>query len=493
MSQALQPTPLVRVKTLHRSKIKKMAIKSKSLLRRFSIIFVGVALIPLIILFYLNSLYDESNRVIQILNVHFSLIIISIGIISILGFFGMHLTIKKIVILTETIKKPVIDKIDEKIMLELAEEEGEVGELAKAFIDSLKHIDKKEQQQTKETKKVIYDVLKKASEVLAVVNNHDNLIRLVLETTSDALGAKQGALFFADDNRYTLKAWIGNDNVTPEQVMDAAQPYLDQVARQKRPFLITAKEESKQSDKLLIPPLVFSPLVYNEKLLGVLCFCGNGYWNQFSNEHMAVVLNLSHQLAVSFENAKINKHSDQTYFETLTALAMAVEARDPYSRGHSGRVGETAQKIGEIMGFSGEDIKTLGDASMLHDIGKIGLSHSVLTKQGKISEEEKYVIRNHPVIGESIVSHLQTYKHLLDPIRHHHEQLDGSGYPDGLKNGEISRITSILSIADLFDTFTQNRPYRPGMDLKDTKKEMDSLVKAGKLDKDVVNGLYHIF
>jgi HD-GYP domain-containing protein (c-di-GMP phosphodiesterase class II) len=464
-------------------------VRSKSLLRRFSIIFVGVALIPLIVLYFLHSLYDESHRFIQILDAQFSLIIAIIGVISILGFFGMRMMVKKIILLTKTLKEAVIDK---KTMLELAEEEGEIGELAKAFIHSLKRIDEREEQ-PKETKKVIYDVLKKASELLAVVNNYDNLIRLVLETATDALGAKQGVLFSADDGSYTVKAWAGMDGVTPEQVMDTAQPYLDEVARRNRSFLITAKEKNEQSDKLLIPPLVFSPLVYNEKFLGALCFCGNSYWNKFSNEHMVVVLNLSHQLAVSFESAKINNHSDQTYFEALAALALAAEARDPYSRGHSGRVGKTAQKIGESMGFSEEDIKTLRDASMLHDIGKVGLNYGILIKQGKISVEEKYVIRNHPIIGESIVLHLPTYKHLLDPIRHHHEQLDGDGYPDGLKSGEISRITRILTTADLFDTLMESRSYRSGMDFKDAKKEMNQLVNAGKLDKDVVSSLYYIY
>jgi response regulator RpfG family c-di-GMP phosphodiesterase len=465
------------------------AVKSKSVLRKFSIIFVGVALIPFIILFYLHSLYDESHSFIQILDVHFSLILVIIGVISILGFFGMRLTIKKIILLTETIS--VIDKIDEKTMLELAKEEGEIGELAKSFIHTLKRVNIKEQQ-TKETKEMIYDVLKKASEVLAVVNNYDNLIRLVLETGVDALGANQGALFSAADGRYVLKAWVGNDNVTPEQVMDAAQVYLDQMTRENKFFLIPAKEKSERLDTLLIPPLVFSPLIHNEKFLGVLCFCGNSYWNKSSNDHIQVVLNLSHQLAVSFENAKINKNTDQTLFETLAALALAVEARDPYSRGHLSRVGKDAQKIGELMGLPEEDIKTLRDASMLHDIGKIGIRYGVLIKQGQLSAEEKYVIKNHPVIGESIVLHLKEYKHLLDPIRHHHELLDGSGYPDGLKNGEISRITSILAVADLFDTLLENRSYRSGMDFKDAKKELDYLIKAGKIDKDVVSSLYHM-
>src|SRR4030042_2465880 len=116
--------------------------RSKSLLRKFSIIFVGVALIPFIILFFLHSLYDESHRFIQILDAHFSLIITIIGVISILGFFGMRIMVKKIILLTKTLKETVIDK---KIVLELAEEEGEIGELAKSFLYTMKRLDERDQ------------------------------------------------------------------------------------------------------------------------------------------------------------------------------------------------------------------------------------------------------------------------------------------------------------------------------------------------------------
>jgi HD-GYP domain-containing protein (c-di-GMP phosphodiesterase class II) len=412
-------------------------------------------------------------------------------VISLLGFFGMRLAIKKINLLTEIVKKAAIDKEDEKRILELTEEGGEVGELAKSFIRNLKGVEKREQQ-PKETKEMIYDILKKASEVLTVVNNHDDLIRLVLETAADALGANQAALFSVEEGYYTLKAWVGKDDVTPEQVMDAAQVYLDQMTRENRFFLIPAKETSEQSNMLFNPPLIFFPLVRNEIILGALCFCGNSYWNNFSNDHMPMVVNLSHQLAASFDSAKMNIHSNQTSFETLAALSLAVESRDPYSRGHSYRVGAYAQRIGQLMGLSAEDIKTIRDASMLHDIGKIGIGYGILVKQGKLGVEEKSVIRNHPVVGESIALHLKEYQHLLDPIRHHHEMLDGSGYPDGLKNGEISRVTRVLSVADLFDTLMENRSYRSGMDIANAKKELSYFEKTRRIDRAVVNTLYYI-
>jgi hypothetical protein len=282
--------------------------KSNSLLRKFSIIFVGVALIPFIILFYLHSLYDESHRFIQILDTNFSLIIGIVGVISLLGFFGMRMAIKKINLLTEIVKKAAIDKEDEKIILELTEEGGEVGELAKSFIYALSGVSKKEQESQK-TKEMIYDILKKASEVLAVVNNYDNLIQLVLETAVDALGAKRGALFSADNGRYILKTWVGSDNVIEEEIIGAARIYLDQMARQNRFFLISGQDKGEQSDNLLPLPLLFSPLEYNNNLYGVLCFSGNNYWNNFSNEHKFFVSSLSHQIAISLDNAQINTNT----------------------------------------------------------------------------------------------------------------------------------------------------------------------------------------
>lgn len=469
-----------------------VAVKSKSLLRKFSIIFIGVSLIPFIILFYLYSLYDQKGELIQILDTHFSLIMFIVGTVTIIGFFGMRFTINKIVLLTENVEKSLKDKIDEKAMSELAKEEGEIGELARSFVRVSKLAIIKEQQ-AKEAKDIVFDVLKNTIDILAAVNNHDNLIPLVLETSVDALGANQGALFSADDGRFILKAWAGrDDNVTAEQVKEEARVYLDQVTRERKSIFVTANEKSPQLNKLFIPPLIFSPLIHNDRFLGVLFFCGNSYWNNSSNDHMAIVSNMSRQIAASFDNAKINKNADQTHFETLAALALAVEARDPYSRGHSSRVSKYSQKIGEFMGLPEQDIQTLHDASKLHDIGKIGIKYDILTKRGQIRAEEKYVIRNHPVIGESIVLRLQTYKGLLDPIRHHHELLDGSGYPDCLKKGEISPISRIIGVANLFDTLMENRAYRPGMDFAKAKKELNHLVEAGKIDRNVVSNLYRM-
>jgi HD-GYP domain-containing protein (c-di-GMP phosphodiesterase class II) len=467
------------------------APKADSLLRRFSIFYVGFAVIPIVILFYIYSLYDETGSFIRLSDDHFSLLLILVAIVSLIGFVGMHTALKRIVIFTESIKKTAFEKVDEKVLIELAKDEGEVAELAKSFGQILKRLDDN-LHQLEETKKTLHDVLRKVSEVLSSVENFDSLIRLVLETAVDALDAERGALFSVEDDNYSLKAWVGPEELAPGQIQSAAQAYLDLIAKENRIFIMPATESGAQTDKLFAPPLVCTPLIYRGKTWGVLCLSGNRYGGNFSEDDLTIVSNLSNQIAISFENAKLNEDAEQTYFETMAALAMAVEARDPYSRGHSDRVGEYARKIGQSMDLPESSIQTLWDASRLHDVGKIGIRDAVLVKPGSLNMEERDIIRKHPVIGESIVMPLKTFRHLLDPIRHHHEQLDGSGYPDGLQGEEITPITRILIVADIYDALMTNRPYRGAMEPDSIKKEFDHLVSVGKIDAEVVRHLYKV-
>jgi len=463
--------------------------KSGSLVRRFSILYWGLSVMPIVILFYLYTLYDESKSFIPISNNNFSILLILAAIISLLGFYSMHSTIRRIVLFSESVKKTLYDNVDEKMLLELVKGEGEVAELAKSFGQILKRLEDN-LVALEEAKKTLHSVLRKVSEVLSSAENFDNLIRLVLETSIDALGVRRGALFSMDNDRYVLRAWAGGEGIPPERVLAEAQAYLDLISKEKIIFTLPAIEKGGETDKLFAPPLVFTPLVYRGKIWGALCLSGTRFGDNFSNDDLTIVSNLSHQIAVSFENAKLNQDAEQTYFETMAALAMAVEARDPYSRGHSDRVGEYAKAIALSMGFPEKDIQTLRDASRLHDVGKIGITDSVLVKPASLSVGEKEIMRRHPLIGESIVMPLKTFKHLLDPIRHHHEYLDGTGYPDGLKGEDITPMTRILVVADIYDALTTDRPYRKAMNPDETRKELDHLAAAGRIDAGIVRHLH---
>ena len=150
----------------------------------------------------------------------------------------------------------------------------------------------------------------------------------------------------------------------------------------------------------------------------------------------------------------------------IYALAKAVEAKDPYTEGHIERVGMYAVGLARIIGLSEDDQDILRKGGILHDIGKVGVKDFILNKPGKLTAEEFEQMKQHPVIGERICRSLSTTRDLLSIIRHHHEKLDGSGYPDGLKDREIPVQARIMAIVDVFDALTTDRPYRQALSHK---------------------------
>ncbi len=146
--------------------------------------------------------------------------------------------------------------------------------------------------------------------------------------------------------------------------------------------------------------------------------------------------------------------------DIILTLAIALDAKDPYTKGHSERVADLAKKLALFIGLPEQDSNFLRKACLLHDIGKIGISVSLLHKEGPLSQEEMDIIRKHPIIGKEICSPLWSLKNVLPIIRHHHERWDGKGFPDGLKGEEIPLMARILFIADAFDAMVSERPYR---------------------------------
>ncbi|MDP1990293.1 MAG: response regulator [Syntrophales bacterium] len=151
---------------------------------------------------------------------------------------------------------------------------------------------------------------------------------------------------------------------------------------------------------------------------------------------------------------------------SITSLITALEARDPYTRGHSEMVAKLVQEMGRRMNIDAEGIESLGIAGRLHDIGKIGVPDSILLKPGRLSDAEFVIIRQHPTIGASILSAIPSIKPLLSVILHHHERFDGQGYPKGLKGGEVMLWARMTAVADTYDALISDRPYRRGMSHK---------------------------
>jgi putative nucleotidyltransferase with HDIG domain len=160
------------------------------------------------------------------------------------------------------------------------------------------------------------------------------------------------------------------------------------------------------------------------------------------------------QLEAAYEELEI------TYDQTLTALMSALDARDRETEGHSTRVSRLACMLAEEIGLTGQQLKAIERGALLHDIGKIGISDTILHKPGKLTEGDWKMMRFHPDIGARIVEGIPFLKESLSIIRYHHERWDGSGYPTGLKEDEIPIQARIFAVADVFDALTSRRIYR---------------------------------
>jgi putative nucleotidyltransferase with HDIG domain len=147
-------------------------------------------------------------------------------------------------------------------------------------------------------------------------------------------------------------------------------------------------------------------------------------------------------------------------FQSLLGLANALEAKDPYTRGHSERVALLAQRIAIEAGLGRDAADTIAQAGLLHDLGKIGVPEGILRKPGPLSDDEWEIMRRHPVTGAQIVAPLEFFDDGAMIVRHHHERLDGSGYPDGLSGELIPLGARVVAVADVYDALTSDRPYR---------------------------------
>ena len=170
----------------------------------------------------------------------------------------------------------------------------------------------------------------------------------------------------------------------------------------------------------------------------------------------------------------------------IGSLALSVEAKDPYTEGHCGRLSQYSARLGERIGLSLEELKALGRGGVLHDVGKIGVPETILTKRGKLTEEEYGVMKEHPVIGERICSPMKSLGLVLPIIRHHHERMDGSGYPDRLRGEEIPVTARIMAIVDVYDALRTERPYKPMLSLEESLGTLREESERGWWDPDLL-------
>jgi putative nucleotidyltransferase with HDIG domain len=164
---------------------------------------------------------------------------------------------------------------------------------------------------------------------------------------------------------------------------------------------------------------------------------------------------------------------------TLEVLVNALEAKDPYSRGHSARIADLSAMVAAEMGLEDEDVEAVRTAGRLHDIGKIGIREEVLVKQGPLTDDEYEHVKQHVVVGSQILAPLTHLREVIHYVRSHHERWDGRGYPDGLKGEEIPIGARILAVVEVYDALTTSRPYQEKMSSEFAVERMRDLTGTG--------------
>lgn len=235
------------------------------------------------------------------------------------------------------------------------------------------------------------------------------------------------------------------------------------------------------SGKRFFPVILLTALTdKNSKLKGLESGADDFISKPFDTTEL--ILKIKSLLKVKSLNDDLD-HSENI----IMTLAVAMEARDPYTKGHSTRVSKLAVEFVTYLGLPEQDRQEMKKAGILHDIGKICLSESLLRKPGPLTREEVEMIKTHTILGEDLCRPLVSMKKILPAIRHHHERWDGMGFPDGLAGEDIPLMARILAIVDSFDAMVSVRPYRNRRSVGETIETMKSEQYDGQWDSELLN------
>lgn len=218
--------------------------------------------------------------------------------------------------------------------------------------------------------------------------------------------------------------------------------------------------------------MILVPLRQGKKLYGVIAAFNKHNGIEFYSTDVKLVSSVSGIIAVFVENTHLYDDLQQLMLGTVKALVSSIDAKDPYTCGHSERVAMISKYVAERMGLPKEDVERIYLAGLLHDIGKIGVPERILLKKGRLDNDEFDAMKRHPEIGARILSGVRELAKMIPGVMHHHERLDGRGYPSGLNSEAMSLDSRIIGLADALDAMTSNRVYRAALPVEDATKEI---------------------
>lgn len=306
----------------------------------------------------------------------------------------------------------------------------------------------------------------------------DHVIELVASSAAKASEAQIGCLAIEEGRKLKVVSSYGTDTETADRLaLGLCGDLCRDVMESGEPLM----EDLQRSGSHAVGPLdpravLVVPINLHRKPIGLVFLANYVGDKTFNQDHQRLVTALATQAAVAIDNARLFRDRGEVMLSALYALAAAVDARDPYTAGHSERVTEYTLTIARHVNYApGDDgaWRRLRQGVLVHDIGKIGVPDSVLQKRGRLTEEEFDQMRQHPVVGYNILKGLKLLSDELIVVRSHHERYDGKGYPDRKRGHELPIYAWVVSVADAFDAMTSDRPYRRGMSLEAALAEIE--------------------
>ncbi len=307
--------------------------------------------------------------------------------------------------------------------------------------------------------------------------DRDQILRMMLNYAREVINAEASSLFLVDEEKGDIVLHLSSNDVAQLRVpagkgiighvISTGETVLvPDVRHDQRHYAGVDESAGFVTRAILAVPLRSRQVVLGgergtiqERVIGGF-EAVNKLEGTFDSEDARLLSILANQAATVLEIAGLYSDANQLFFDAIKALAEAIDAKDPYTQGHSQRVSEYSVEIARELDLTADVINQIRIGSLLHDVGKIGVPDNILTKPGRLTSQEYDVMKSHPSIGEKIMSQVRMLHDELPALSQHHERLDGQGYPMGLKMNEISLAGQIVAVADVFDALTSDRPYR---------------------------------